>query len=481
LRRSRDSKAVGARVDWLELSFRVELSEHALRILRARAASAVRADAPASVAIGRAFGGAWKLHPPARQGKWLLQNALARATVLERGPGAEGEACGWTLRVEVSGIELGAMGWRKAIAEGWTLARELGVVHEGRFGRTDLCVDVADFDLRADDRRAFIKQRRVRLKPVRHDGEPHVSRKKKTDTQGETHTEQGVVWGLSKRNLVRLIPDGDGGVLAEMHAGDTFTGFQFGTRTAVTCRLYDKRLELRAQSPDKRESEETWWKSNGWDGKADVTRIEFEFRGEALDELRMRCATRDDDGPDAHAERFAAMVDETWAYATHKWLRLARRGEPDVVQPRWRIVQGAVFVAAAEPRERRRVRGAAKAAQAEGACMSLLGVLGELPDPSWLPRSDPDTGEVDSVRPNADEAGLVAELCGDDPERAKAQLFEDVEAIAQRAAFRIAYYELDKANGDPKKALERVWCKWRATLARFSPGPPDDRANACVA
>jgi hypothetical protein len=208
-----------------------------------------------------------------------------------------------------------------------------------------------------------------------------------------------------------------------------------------------------------------------------VSRVEYEVRGEALDELDMRLPIGGQMGAAAHAEKLGAALDGLWAYGTQKWLRLVRRGE-GYVQPRWRAVQSATFVAAAEPRERERKRGAAKAPQASGAAFSLLGAMHALPPIPWPARIDEQTGEVvDAVRINDDARNMVVELVNlhraTSPEAAdalaKATLRRDLSSVFSAAAEKVFDYEVDRAAGDGQKALARTWTKWGAALARFSP------------
>jgi hypothetical protein len=479
---------VGARVDWLEVTFRVDFDPARLALLKRRGTEATKLDSPTCVGLG-VHG--FKLHAPSRSGRWLLQNDDARIEVLEHGPGRDKDtgSPGWGVRVIMSGTAMLAMGYRRAFGFAHEVARELGDVVEARNGRVDLCADLAGYELRPEDRNAFVKQRRVKLQPMAHDGAPvAVAKRKRRGTDGEEVSKaQAPMWKLDGRRVVALLKDADDGWNAEFYAGGTFTGFAFGSRTTVSARIYDKRHELRAGAvEEKRLAEEAEWKRNGWDGEACVTRVEFEFRGEALDELAMRHAVRGDASPDAHADLFAKSLDGAWAYATKKWLRLVRRGAPDVVQPRWRAVQAAVFVAAAAPRERIRKRGTAKAAQANGAMFSVLGARGELPEQLWLPYIDRRTGEVDADRWNADESALVAEVCArrlDGDEQAEAERIARavLSEVGARTANVVWAYQLAKCGGDAKKGLARVWAKQRETQWRYASSASASGALSAVA
>ena len=462
---------VGARVDWLDMAFRVSLGDHAVRMLRAAAAFALRDQSPSDVVLGARW---LKMHPPRMATRWLLQDDVSRVTVDEKAPGGEGDAPGWTVRIETSGTALLALGYRRAIAEAWKLAGELGVIEESRFGRTDVCADVAGYELREVDRHAFVKQRRVSSSDMWRDGKPVVRRgkggRRKTDGTIEKEKES-VGWQTSMVHLGKA--DDDSHTVA-LFGGDTFTGFTFGSRKTVSARIYDKRLQLRTQVPEKAAAEESWWKAGGWDGSADVARVEFEFRGEALDELGIRHAVRGDVGGAAHAEKFAAGLDGLWAYATQLWLRLERRGE-GAVQPRWRAVQGATFERAAAPTVRVRQRGLAKAAQARGAAMSFLARIGEFPAQRWPGRVTCD-GEVDTQARGLDADALVSRFVGRaaTPEaghaKAAAELRRSIVELCALAAERITDAELEKFPTG-SDALRAHWTRCKATLARCSPAP----------
>jgi hypothetical protein len=514
-RRAGEAHVVGARVDWLEVSFRCELDESRKSLLRAQGAIAVRQDAPGVVALGEGVApmgyGApglrvYKLVPPKGPGKWWLENALMRVEVCERGPGCpEDSTIGWTVRVIMSGTALLAMGWRGAIREAWAVAWELGVIHEGRCGRTDLCCDVANYDLRPDDRHSFVKSRRLTWGDNTHEGTP-VVRKTKTRTAdgGERSSEslfwQGALFGRTK-------VDDDGGTRACFVGAETFTGFCFGlSRKAVSARIYDKVLQLRTPpkkrreiDSDKRRAEFAEWRRNGWAGMDDepeVTRVEFQICGEPLEELGLRCPTRPEErredgvsGADLHAERFALALDPAWKYLTAVeaggWLRLARRGSPDVAQPRWRAVQAVTFERAAMPKKRERSRGHVKAAQALGAQLSLLGSTGELFEP-WIDRRTGEGINASADDWNRDPGERVSSYFADVPqERVDAEAAEclraNLRSLGHRAGERIAKAEIERAGGG-RAALERVWQKWGAALARtHAPGAGESVVSLAVA
>ena len=120
----------------------------------------------------------------------------------------------------------------------------LELVTGKRLRRADLCADAIGLDLETIDPRAWLTPRRARVKTFGNLQVPFV----------------------------------------EHHKTEKRTGFQIG-QGALVARVYDKRVELALRPEEKRSIEEARWKGAGWNGQADVVRIEFQMRGEALDEI----------------------------------------------------------------------------------------------------------------------------------------------------------------------------------------------------
>lgn len=472
---------VGARVDWLEIAFRVDYAPDALSNLKRASARALKHQTAVPIALGRHE---LSLAQPGRAGKWCMRNASVSVVVVEKPPGAEDGAPGWGVRVEFHGTELLMLGHDAAVLLGWELARSFGRIIEARFGRTDLAADVAHYGLAKEDGGHFVKQRRVTTRNYAHDGVEERKTRVDVGPRGERVKRSTTRLRLDGRRVVAFLKSEDGSQVAEYYGGERFTGFGFGGRTSMSARLYDKRHEL-ASNEDKRAAEEAWWTRGGWDGKAPVARVEFEFRGEALDELKMRHTVRGCLGAEHHAKMFRDAIDGAWAYATRKWLRLGRRGERDYVQPKWRAVQEVRFVAFSPPRERERRRGAAKAAQVEGSVLSLLGATHALTPGGWLARASRSTGEVDEWRSGADERTLVDEfletqVTRDTQGACARQLAFEWRELGALAVERVITYERERAGGDAREALERLWAKRRETRGRFltSTAPVPFRALA---
>ncbi len=115
------------------------------------------------------------------------------------------------------------------------------------------------------------------------------------------------------------------------------TGLIFGSYSGrLACKIYDKTLEIKQKSPEKQ-----WfyplWEQYGWDGKADVWRVEFHFTREFLRDLHI-------DNAYEMLDRFSEM----WTYAVGRigggedglpdgWLRLVVPNEDDYTRSRWPV------------------------------------------------------------------------------------------------------------------------------------------------
>lgn len=108
---------------------------------------------------------------------------------------------------------------------------------------------------------------------------------------------------------------------AQHHIRGRFSGFTFGLGGALSCRLYDKTLEIE-------KSGKTYfhplWTEAGWDGKAKVWRLEFQYRRDVLRELGVRSTVE-----------LQRSLPGLWEYATTRWLRLAIPSTSDDTKSRW--------------------------------------------------------------------------------------------------------------------------------------------------
>lgn len=103
--------------------------------------------------------------------------------------------------------------------------------------------------------------------------------------------------------------------------GGRVTGYRIGSG-AVVARIYDKTLEVA-------KSQKEWfrdiWLANGWDGKCNVTRVEFQARRDFLKEISV--------------DSFSTLCDrvpDMWRYYTGDWLTIRVQGA-DSHRHRWAV------------------------------------------------------------------------------------------------------------------------------------------------
>jgi hypothetical protein len=109
---------------------------------------------------------------------------------------------------------------------------------------------------------------------------------------------------------------------AKRYVNGNFSGWTIGLGGNVAARLYNKRLEM--------EKSRKWhmlevWATQGWDGKSDVMRMEFQLERPALVEL----------GVDTVPE-LVAKLPAIWLYCTTDWLHLKTPTASDGTATRWR-------------------------------------------------------------------------------------------------------------------------------------------------
>jgi len=124
---------------------------------------------------------------------------------------------------------------------------------------------------------------------------------------------------------------------AVYYEGIALTGIMLG-KDKICLRVYDKKKEL-VRNKTKKEFFLGIWKC---DEHTEVTRIEFQFRREFLNEIKLKIITVSD---------LEKNVDSLWQYACNDWARLARRSidQKNKNQSRaelseiWTRTQGAIF------------------------------------------------------------------------------------------------------------------------------------------
>jgi hypothetical protein len=313
---------LGRRADWLTVAFRGELSEAATTLLAERltAARALRT----AVCVDLAPGVSLSLSARSHDGWWQLANAEIRVVVDLR---AAGE---WRVEVTAGALLLARVGLATAFDCARRVAASLlAAIKDERVRRVDLCADLVGFNLRSVDASAWVAPQRC------------------------------VVDAISMHEFSR---------------GAVRTGFAIG-KSDIRLRVYDKTEELRLarNDGDKRDEEHARWRAAGWDGAADVTRVEFQVRGDALKELGLR-------EPRVLLDR----LDAVWGYCTRKWVRLVRRDtatrrERCHTDARWGVVQRVTFARAdGEIATRVRVRSPARARLVAGVALNYAASVGAI-------------------------------------------------------------------------------------------------------
>lgn len=116
-------------------------------------------------------------------------------------------------------------------------------------------------------------------------------------------------------------------------SGREFSGFSIAPSALLSARLYNKTIELK-KNP--RPYLEDIWRSLGWDGISTVWRLEFQYRRQALRDLKLVTYTD-----------LATNLFGLWEYACTKWLRHTCPVATDKTQSRWptsefwQVLQGA--------------------------------------------------------------------------------------------------------------------------------------------
>lgn len=103
-----------------------------------------------------------------------------------------------------------------------------------------------------------------------------------------------------------------------------FSGWVIGSGGVISCRLYDKTLEIEKQS--KKYYLHELWKQAGWNGKDKVWRLEFELKREILTQKGL-----------SKLSEVLNHLNGLWSYATTEWLRLTLPNPDDQTRSRWPI------------------------------------------------------------------------------------------------------------------------------------------------
>lgn len=469
------------RVDALHVAFRVTIDELGRVALR-RAADVADVHGRSAVHVA---GLDWELRASAAKTVYLLRREEHASCKIDlNAPGGQittrentlgevvaDEQPGWTISIEIRASHLAEVGFSEALAESKRLARAFGKVHESRLRRIDLAADVAGWRIRDRDRRALVRRSRVRTSDFARRAPERLERRSRDRESDRPSPERGYVRmaDQSVRENAKAVSSGDAPRVWDRDAvGHSTprrtTGLTIG-RGDVVARIYNKREELRCCSPHKQGAEETRWTSGGWDGRSDVTRVEFQLRGEAIREIGARSIdsltdprtgetieNAVHDPETGEVLELASYLPRIWSTCL-RWVRLVERHRTRSGRwapltrcsedQRWSLLHRASWGGADRtPIRRRRERGGASSSQALGSLLSV-----------------------------AAARGLLASTLPEEPAAWKASSADQLRSMLQQvAAFGvdlIAVDMLERWNG-PEHACVHLAVLWNAARARFA-------------
>ena len=331
-------RCINRRVDYLTIAYQVQMTDAVRDLVRQRSQAAGELGGGAAELELEGFTASLKRPRTRGAEKWPIENGDMRGMIEFHASG------GWNLEVTVRAPYLATHRLEQCVELAQGVAEAFGEVKAIRLRRFDLCADFDGFPLCRDDAEGFLIPRRGKLCDFR----PENDVEDRELAQPERRTYQD--------------------------AAARITGFTICPKGDVQGRIYDKSAELcLAGREEKRELEAATWKRNGWDGSAQVSRVEFQLRGTALDEMKLR-----------DPRELPKALDSVWAYLTSRvvergltWLRLCapetatRRARCDLDE-RWTAVQRVVFVHESTPVRRLRKRGGATWAQTLGSMLSAM-------------------------------------------------------------------------------------------------------------
>lgn len=331
------TKLVGLRVDALVIAFALSPDPARLDYLAANAEEA------------RDRGAAVLEFPEERLAFEVTKTLLATRVVFGnldvRCQWDEHAAGGWNLTVTPCATYLATHTLAETIDLCRRVASCLGISNAERLRRVDLAADYQGF-------------------PLREMGQEALQTKRSRTVSFETEAKD-----------VAETPDldGYGSPVRVYRASDSsITGYVVSPGNTIMARLYDKSTELKHPGREhKAELEHSIWRAHGWDGETYVTRVEFQLRGEVLDEIKLR-----------DPKDLPEKLDAVWQYCT-RWLRCidlqtSTRRKRCALLPAWTLVQATRFRHPDAPVTRVRVRGGATCENMFGTLISYLGKSGRL-------------------------------------------------------------------------------------------------------
>jgi hypothetical protein len=487
--------SLGCRVDWLTIAFAVLIAPSDVDELRTVASTArTKGSGEAEVTIGSLRASLRRKRRGDLSDRWVFQTGDVRGLV-------DLTAREHNVEVTASASFLATHTIDEAVQLLVDVARSFGKVSDCRVRRLDLAADFAGFPLRPELVERWMIPRRGKIgnyQPRREEGDD--------DTQESPPR--------------RTFLDAVGRVL----------GFTICAGGTCMARVYDKTAELEVRRlagyVDKEAIEHARWSSfvdwREWHapmvapepawrpldehdrddhGKhacescksaRRVTRVEFQLRGEALDDLDLRspfavcgCGRRDKrikvetqrcpGGARCHSPHaipLASRVDELWQYLTTKWLRLLSR-ERRILEngkleradrvgddPAWADVQGVAFTHLYAPAATRiRRRGGASFEQALGAMLSTLAGTRQLQRINLPPAPSSDVRADDDAREGSHDPQLRAgslQLLVARPRRQRLQRSRMVGARSRAARSAVAPPIVRRAGPLPRVELDEL-------------------------
>ena len=402
---------VGLRVDALVIAFAIENEPSFHDELIERQSFADESGTAQLVVASLSFA----MTRSRRRDEVCFENADLHGKFDERAAG------GWQLELVLRATYLATHDLGNAIALVRRVAAGFGTIKGTRLRRFDLAADFTGFPLAHNDIERIVTQR-ARIATFLPESKDVA----------EAHS------GFDKPNVVE-----------HLRSDHVVTGYSIAQGNPLMARIYDKTEELSLSGrEEKRAIENAIWSKNGWNGVDRVTRVEFQHRGNYLDEIDLR-----------DVDRLIDSLDAVWQRDV-RWLRLvvpdsASRRTRCKLDTRWQAVTRTVFRHVTEPVERhRRSRGGATPEHVLGATRSRLAAAGQLV-PIELGYSE--DGELLNERTFANRMTT---------DEAHAWLEQHVGTTFKRAA--IDAVKTLRNGIDPRDAVARFITKHNSTVARFS-------------
>lgn len=400
---------VGQRVDALVVAFALTLSP-AIRDEILQRQSIADVAGTAELVISKL---SFAMKMSRQRDTFRFENADLRGSFNERAAG------GWQLEVIVRAVYLATHCLTDVIVLTKRVAEGFGSIKAARLRRFDLAVDAIWFPLTKDDIDRILTRARI---------DAFIAQSKDFDEVGGEFCKPA---------------------LREHHSPNhAITGFSIAQGNPLMARMYDKTRELAQPGrEEKRAIEFEIWRQSGWNGKDSVTRVEFQHRGQFLDDIDQR-----------NIDVLRDSLDAVWQFDVN-WLRLvdptsATRLCRCVLDARWIPIAEVVFVHRAQPVARKRLRGGATATHLLGAALSHQAASGRL---THIELGVSEDGEF------LNEETFAARMTAD---AARAWLDRYVSSTFGEAARDVA--RSLRRNADPRDAVAQFIAKRNSAVARFS-------------